>query len=59
MWMKIILLWVLCINMINENDYLKSEFLIFLFVNICDKCYIGDKYKWLSIGFCMLDLMEN
>lgn len=59
MWMKIILLWVLWINMINENDYLKSKFSTFLFVNICDKCYTGDKYKWLSIGLCMLDPMEN
>lgn len=42
-----------------ENDYLKSKFSTFLFVNICDKCYTGDKYKWLSIGLCMLDPMEN
>lgn len=42
-----------------ENDYLKSKFSTFLFVNICDKCYTGDKYKWLSIGLCMLDPIVN
>lgn len=35
--------------MINENDYLKSKFSTFLFVNICDKCYTGDKYWTLYV----------
>lgn len=43
----------------DKWEWLFKKWILNLFVNICDKCYTGDKYKWLSIGLCMLDPIVN